>query len=165
MQEVIKASGLEGASPAPTPGAVAKGETRIEDNEGSIDPELGQEETTMFRAVAVEGRSQEEESLTKNEFKLMSTPSVCLREGALGAALRITVAFILLVLIVLECKGTPSHNSLAHCRFSVDNHSYFLSVTPADVTRQWLAFVHTRIHASINGCPRRSEEQSCLQKE
>ena len=30
---------------------VAKGETRIEDNEGSIDPELGQEETTVFRAV------------------------------------------------------------------------------------------------------------------
>ena len=31
---------------------MAKGETRIEDNEGSIDPELGQEKTTMFRAVA-----------------------------------------------------------------------------------------------------------------
>ena len=44
--------GLEGACPAPTPGAVAKGETRIEDNEGSINPELGQEETNMFRAVA-----------------------------------------------------------------------------------------------------------------
>ena len=52
VREVIKALGLEGASPAPTPGEVAKGETRVEDNEGSIDPELEQEETTMFRAVA-----------------------------------------------------------------------------------------------------------------
>ena len=52
VREEIKALGLEGASPAPTRGVVAKGETRIEDNEGSIDPELGQEETTMFRAVA-----------------------------------------------------------------------------------------------------------------
>ena len=31
---------------------MAKGETRTEDIEGSIDPELGHEETTMFRAVA-----------------------------------------------------------------------------------------------------------------
>ena len=52
VREVIKALGLEGASPARTPGAAAKGKTRTEDNEGSIDPELGQEETTMFRAVA-----------------------------------------------------------------------------------------------------------------
>ena len=44
--------GLEGASRAPTPGVVAKGETRIEDNEGSIDPEFGHEETIMIRAVA-----------------------------------------------------------------------------------------------------------------
>ena len=51
MREVIKALGLEGASPAPTPGVVAKEETRIEDTERSIDPESGQEETTMFRAV------------------------------------------------------------------------------------------------------------------
>ena len=50
VKEVMKALGLEGASPALTPGVVAKGETRIEDNEGSIDPELGHEETTMFRA-------------------------------------------------------------------------------------------------------------------
>ena len=33
---------------------MANGETRIEDNEGSIDPELGQEEIIMFRAVAAE---------------------------------------------------------------------------------------------------------------
>ena len=39
VREVIKALGLEGASPTSTPGVVAKGETRIEDNEGSIDPE------------------------------------------------------------------------------------------------------------------------------
>ena len=52
VREVIKALGLEGASPAPTPGVAAQGETRVEDNEGSIDPEFGQEETTMFRAVA-----------------------------------------------------------------------------------------------------------------
>ena len=31
---------------------MATGETRVRDNEGSIDPELGHEETTMFRAVA-----------------------------------------------------------------------------------------------------------------
>ena len=43
---------VEGASPAPTPGVAAKGETRVEDNEDSTDPELGREETTMFRAVA-----------------------------------------------------------------------------------------------------------------
>ena len=30
----------------------AKGESRVEDNEGSVDPDLGSEETTMFRAVA-----------------------------------------------------------------------------------------------------------------
>ena len=37
------------ASPAPTPGVAAKGETRVE---GSIDPEMAHGETTMFRAVA-----------------------------------------------------------------------------------------------------------------
>ena len=52
MKEVIRALGLEGASPAPTPGVAAKGETRVEDNEDSTDTELGREETTMFRAVA-----------------------------------------------------------------------------------------------------------------
>ena len=52
VKEVIKALGLEGASPAPTPGVAAKVETRVEDNESSIDPELVHEETTMFRAVA-----------------------------------------------------------------------------------------------------------------
>ena len=52
VKEVIRALGLEDASPAPTPGAAAKGETRVEDNEDSTDPELGHEETTMFRAVA-----------------------------------------------------------------------------------------------------------------
>ena len=35
MREVIKALGLEGASPAPTPGVVAKEETRIEDTSWS----------------------------------------------------------------------------------------------------------------------------------
>ena len=52
VKEVIKPLGLEGVSPAPTPGVAAKGKTRVEDNEGSIDPELGQEESTMLRAVA-----------------------------------------------------------------------------------------------------------------
>ena len=52
VKEVIRALGLEGVSPAPTPGAAAKGETRVEDNEDSTDPELGHEETTKFRAVA-----------------------------------------------------------------------------------------------------------------
>ena len=51
-REAIKALGLEGASPATAPGLAAKGETRVEDNEDSTDPELGHEETTMFRAVA-----------------------------------------------------------------------------------------------------------------
>ena len=52
VKDVIKALGLEGASPAPTPGVATKGETGVEDNEGSIDPELGRAETTMFREVA-----------------------------------------------------------------------------------------------------------------
>ena len=52
VKQVIKAWWLEGASPARTPGVAAKEETRVEDNEGIIDPELGHEETTMFRAVA-----------------------------------------------------------------------------------------------------------------
>ena len=43
--------GLEGASPVPTPGVAAKGETKAEDSEGSTGPELGREKT-MFRAVA-----------------------------------------------------------------------------------------------------------------
>ena len=116
-----------------------------------IDPELWQEETTMFRAVAVEVRSQVEESLTKNEFKLMSTPSACLRELA-SLVLRCGLQWPLFCLKRIGTqvsKGIPWHNSLALCRVSVDNHSYFLSVTPADVTRQWLAFVHTKILASL----------------
>ena len=52
VKEVVKALVLEGASPATTPGVTAKGETRVKDYEGSIDPELGPEEITMFRAVA-----------------------------------------------------------------------------------------------------------------
>ena len=41
VHEVIEAWGLEGASPAPTPRVAAKGETRVEDNESSIDPDFG----------------------------------------------------------------------------------------------------------------------------
>ena len=52
MKEVIKVLGLEGASPAPTPGAAAKEESGVEDSEGSIEPELEHEETATFRAVA-----------------------------------------------------------------------------------------------------------------
>ena len=44
VKEVIKALGLEGVSPAPTPGVAAKGETRVEDSEGSIELELGHED-------------------------------------------------------------------------------------------------------------------------
>ena len=77
VREVIKALGVEGASPAPTPGVVAKGETRIEDNEGSIDPELGQEETTMFRAVAARLNylSQDRPDITFATVKLCSKMS------------------------------------------------------------------------------------------
>ena len=52
VKKVIKPLGLDGASPALTPAVAAKGETRVEDNEGSTGPELGREESTMFRAVA-----------------------------------------------------------------------------------------------------------------
>ena len=48
----VKALGLEGASPSPTPGVAATGETKVEHNEGNIDPEWEHEEMTMFRAVA-----------------------------------------------------------------------------------------------------------------
>ena len=41
VKEVIRALGLKGASPAPTPGVAAKGETRVEDNEDSTDPSWG----------------------------------------------------------------------------------------------------------------------------
>ena len=41
VKEVIRALGLEGASPAPTPGVAAKGETRVEDNEDSTTPSWG----------------------------------------------------------------------------------------------------------------------------
>ena len=74
VREVIKALGLEGASPAPTPGVAVKGETRIEDNEGSIDPELGHEETIVFRAVAARLNflSQDRPDITFTTMKLCS---------------------------------------------------------------------------------------------
>ena len=77
VKDVIKALGLEGASPAPTPGVVAKGETRVEDNDGSVDPELGQEETTMFRAVAARLNylSQDRPDITFATMKLCSKMS------------------------------------------------------------------------------------------
>ena len=77
MREVIKASVLEGSSPAPTPGVVVKGEIRIEDTEGSIDPELGQEETTMFRSVAarLDYSSQDWPDITFATMKLCSKMS------------------------------------------------------------------------------------------
>ena len=69
MREVIKALGLEGASPAPTPGVAAKVETRIKDNEGSIDP--------MFRAVAARLNylSRERPGITFATLKLCSNMS------------------------------------------------------------------------------------------
>ena len=36
VKEVIRALGLEDASPARTPGVAAKGETRVDDNEGTV---------------------------------------------------------------------------------------------------------------------------------
>ena len=77
VKEVIKALGLEGASPAPTPGVAAKGETRVEDNDGSIDPELVHEETTMFRAVAARLNclSQDRPDITFATMKLCSKMS------------------------------------------------------------------------------------------
>ena len=77
MRGVIKALGLEGSSPALTPKVVAKGETGIEDKEGSIDPELGQEETTMFRAVAARLNylSQDRPDITFATMKLCSKMS------------------------------------------------------------------------------------------
>ena len=77
VKEVIKALGLEGASPAPTPGAAAKEETRVEDNEGSTGPELGREETTMFRAVAARLNflSQDQPDITFATVELCSKVS------------------------------------------------------------------------------------------
>ena len=74
---MIRALGLEGASPAPTPGVAAKGQTRVEDNDDSIDPELGHEETTMFRAVAARLNylSQDGPGITFAAMKLCSKMS------------------------------------------------------------------------------------------
>ena len=74
MKEVIRALGLEGASPAPTPGVAAKG---VEDNEDSTEPELGHEETTMFRAVAASLNylSQDQPDITFATMKLCSKMS------------------------------------------------------------------------------------------
>ena len=76
VKEVIKALGLEGASPAPTPGVPAKGETRVEENEESTHPELGHEETTMFRAAArLNQLSQDRPDITFVTLKLCSKMS------------------------------------------------------------------------------------------
>ena len=74
VKEVIKALGLEGASPAPTPGVAVKGETRVEDSEGSTGPELVREENTMFRAVAARMNylSQDRPDFTFATMKLCS---------------------------------------------------------------------------------------------
>ena len=55
----------------------AKGETRVEDNEDSTDPELGHEETTMFRAVAARLNclSQDRPDITFATMKLCSKMS------------------------------------------------------------------------------------------
>ena len=70
MKEVIKALGLEGASPDPTPGVAAKEETRVEDNEDST-------ETTMFRTVAARLNylSQDRPDITFATLKLCSKVS------------------------------------------------------------------------------------------
>ena len=75
---MINALGLKCASRAPTPGLVAKEETRIEDNEGSNDLELGHEETTMFRALAASLNylSQDRPDSTFATMKLCSKMSL-----------------------------------------------------------------------------------------
>ena len=77
MKEVIRALGPEGASPATTPGVAAKGETRVEDNEDSTDPELGHEETPMFRTVGARLNylSQERPDIAFATMKLCSKMS------------------------------------------------------------------------------------------
>ena len=77
LKEVIRVLGLEGASPAPTPGVAATEETKVKDNEGSTDPELGREETTMFRAVAARLNylSQDRPDITFATMKLCSKMS------------------------------------------------------------------------------------------
>ena len=74
VKKVIKTLGLEGASPAPTPSVAAKGETRVEENEGSVDPDLVHEETTMFRTVAarLHDLSQDRPDITFATMKLCS---------------------------------------------------------------------------------------------
>ena len=59
------------------PGVAAKGETRVEDNEDSTDPELGREETTMFRAVVARLNylSQDRPDITFATMKLCSKMS------------------------------------------------------------------------------------------
>ena len=52
MKEVVNALGVEDARLAPTPRVTAEAETKVEGIEGSIDPEMGPEETSLFRAVA-----------------------------------------------------------------------------------------------------------------
>ena len=74
VKEVIKALGLEGGSPVPTPGVAAKGETTVEDNDGSIDPELEHEETTMFPA-RLNDLSQDRPDITFATMKLCSKMS------------------------------------------------------------------------------------------
>ena len=77
VKEVIRALDLEGASPAPTPREAAKEETRVEDTEESSDPELGHEETTMFRAVAarLNHLPQDRPDITFDTMKLWSNIS------------------------------------------------------------------------------------------
>ena len=74
---MIRALGLEGASPAPAPGGAAKRETRVEDNEDGTDPKLGHEETTMFCAVAARLNflSQGRPRITFTTMKLCSKMS------------------------------------------------------------------------------------------
>ena len=69
--------GLEGGSPAPTPGVAAKGETRVEDTEGSTGLELVRVETTVFRAVGARLNclSQDQPDITCATMKLCSEMS------------------------------------------------------------------------------------------
>ena len=63
--KVVKALGLRGASRASTTVVTVKGETRVKDDEGSIDPEMGPEDVTgnrfdsafRFTAPANQGNS------------------------------------------------------------------------------------------------------------
>ena len=77
VKEVIKALGLEGASPAPHARSSSQGRDQGRRHKGSVDAELGHEETTMFRAVAARLNylTQDRPDITFATMKLCSKMS------------------------------------------------------------------------------------------